>query len=239
MRHLRRIGLVAPALAAGAALAPPEAQAEVVDAESRSSLSYNLYLVSDYRGRGVSYSDNEAALQGGADYANAEGWSVGVWASTFPDEVDADVEIDVYAAKTFAIGPAELAIGAGAYFFPGAEDWDFGEAQASLSMPIGPFDATLAANYAWEQDNLGGEDDFYISASAATPVGRFLGAPLTFSASFGYEEGFFVVEDAKTDWSLGLTAEIGGAELAVSYVDTNIDADTGEGGWVISIGRTF
>lgn len=220
-------------------MAPTEARAEVVDAESQSSFSYNLYLVSDYRGRGISYSGKEAALQGGADYGNDSGWSVGVWASTFPEEVDADAEIDLYGAKTFQVGPAELAIGAAGYFFPGADDWDFGEAQASLSMPIGPFDATLAANYAWEQDNLGGEDDFYISASAATPVGRFLGAPLTFSASFGYEEGFFAVEDAKTDWSVGLTAEIEGVELAISYVDTDVDTDTGEGGWVISLGRTF
>lgn len=241
MRQLRRIGLIAPALAAGAAgLGPSLARAEAVqETPSDSALSYNVYLVSDYRGRGVSFSDQEAAIQGGVDWAGDSGWSFGVWASSFPEKVDADAEIDVYAAKSFQIGPGELAIGAGAFLFPGADDWDFAELQASFSMPIGPVDATLAVNYAWQQENLADEDDLYISASAATPVGSFLGAPLTLGVSFGREEGFFAVEGPKLDWSVALTFEVQEVELAISYVDTNLNADIGEGGWVFSVGRTF
>lgn len=240
MQRLRRIGLVAPALAAGAAGISSAADAEVV-VESRSpcGLSSNLYLVSDYRGRGLSYSDHQSALQGGIDWVDDSGWSAGAWASSFPDEVDADAEVDVYGAKSFQVGQAEIAIGLGAFFFPGAENWDFAEVQTSLSMPVGPFDATIAANYAWRQENLGDEDDLYLSASVATPVGQFMGAPITLNLSFGREEGFFAVEETKLDWSIGLTADFHGVELAVSYVDTNLDADIGEGGWVISLGRVF
>ena len=240
MAGQKHIGLVLPVVVAGTAVCSVAEAEEAGDlGQPPVSVSFNIYGVSDYRARGLSYTNNEAALQGGADISEPSGWSAGIWASTYPDDVDADVEIDLYAAKSIEIGSAELALGAGAYIFPGADDWNFGEVQGSLSTAFGPVDVTLAANYAWEQRNLGDDDDFYVSASGATPVGSLLGAPLTLNASVGYEEGFFAIEDSKVDWSLGLVTEFSGVEVGISYVDTDVDADIAEGGWVFTLGRTF
>jgi uncharacterized protein (TIGR02001 family) len=235
--------LMQPVFVAGAAVfAAANARAETTAncaASERLQTSSNIALVSDYRGRGISFSDQSAALQGGFDVAEESGWSAGLWGSTLAADFDADLEIDVYAARSFAFGSTEVTLGAAAYIFPGADGWDFGEVQASASRAIGPFDTTLAVNYAWEQDGLGDEDDVYVAVQVATPIGRFAGMPLTVGGSVGYEEGAFAVEDAKLDWSLSLTGELGGVELGLSYVDTDLDGDVGRSGVVFSIARTF
>ena len=45
-------------------------------------LSFNIGAVSDYRYRGISQTRLKPALQGGIDYAAANGFYVGTWAST-------------------------------------------------------------------------------------------------------------------------------------------------------------
>jgi uncharacterized protein (TIGR02001 family) len=231
--------MLRPVFAAGVAvLSAPSADAQVAPA-SGCEFSSNLALVSDYRGRGVTYSGGAAAIQGGIDLAGASGWSGGLWASSVDPDWEADLEVDIYAAKSFDIGSAELSLGATAYVFPGVEDWDFGEAQASVAFAAGPMDATLALNYAWEQDNLGDEDNLYVALNGATPIGRLGGIPITAGASIGYEEGPFAIEESKTDWSLSVTAEVSSFEFSVSYVDTDLGAEPGEAGVVFSIARTF
>lgn len=232
-----------PVFAAGvAAFAASNAHAQVAAIAPTSvpcEFSSNLALVSDYRGRGVSYSDGSAAIQGGFDVFGSSGWSIGTWASTIDEDADADLEIDLYAAHSFDVGPAEVSLGAAVYVFPGAEDWDFGEAQASIAFTAGPIDATIAFNYAWEQENLGNEDDLYVALNGATPLGHLGGVPITLGGSVGYEEGPFAIEESKTDWSLSVTGEINSIELGVSYVDTDLDGEPGEAGFVFSIARTF
>ena len=76
-------------------------------AEDANPLSFNVSLTSDYRYRGISQSRLKPALQGGADYAFANGFYVGTWGSTISwikdagtiggiDTGSAPVEIDIY-----------------------------------------------------------------------------------------------------------------------------------------------
>ena len=58
------------------------AMAQQAAAEAVAPLSFNLSLTSDYRYRGISQSRVKPALQGGADYAFANGFYIGSWAST-------------------------------------------------------------------------------------------------------------------------------------------------------------
>ena len=46
------------------------------------TLTYNAGVVTDYRYRGITQSRNEAAVQGGVDYAHKSGFYAGAWAST-------------------------------------------------------------------------------------------------------------------------------------------------------------
>lgn len=241
------MAVVQPVFAAGlAALAATGANAQTIDQApvddaifAPFELSSNIALVSDYRGRGVSYTDDSIAFQGGVDIVEASGWSAGVWASTIGDVANADFEIDLYAARSFAVGPVEVSFGAGVYVFPEGDNWDFADVQASMAVAIGPIDTTLSVNYAWEQENLGDEDDIYIALNGTTPIGALSGVPLSLGGSIGYEEGAFAIEEAKLDWSLSVTAAIEEIAFSVSYVDTDLRGDLGEPGLVFSIARTF
>lgn len=240
------MALVQPVFAAGmAALAATNAHAQNADAATSQTgfgsfeFSSSFAVVSDYRGRGVSYSEDSLAVQGALDVAEPSGWSAGLWTSTIGEFSEADFELDIYAARTFALGSSELTLGATAFVFPEGDNWDYGEAQASLSQAIGPVDATLSINYAWEQANLADEDDLYVALKVITPIGSVGGAPISLSGSIGYEEGAFAIEDDKVDWSLSVTAEVERIEFGVSFVDSDLEGDRGEPAWVFSISRSF
>ena len=64
--------------------------------QSMAEVSVTLTAASDYLFNGISQTDENPAIQGSIDWANAQGWYVGSWASNidFGDETDA--EIDYY-----------------------------------------------------------------------------------------------------------------------------------------------
>lgn len=229
-----------------AAFAATNAHAQNVDATASQGggpgsfeFSSSIAVVSDYRGRGVSYSEDSLAVQGALDVAEPSGWSAGLWTSTIGEIAEADFEIDIYAARTFELGPAEVTLGATALVFPEGDNWDYGEAQANVALAMGPVDTNLSVNYAWEQTNLADEDNLYVGLKGTTPVGRLAGAPISLSGNVGYEEGAFAIEGTKVDWSLSVTAEVESIEFGVSYVDNDLDGDLGEPAWVFSISRSF
>jgi len=81
------------------------------------TLTYNAGVVTDYRYRGITQSRNEAAVQGGVDYAHKSGFYVGAWASTIKwitdysydgstrqksgTDISGNVELDVYGGYKF------------------------------------------------------------------------------------------------------------------------------------------
>jgi uncharacterized protein (TIGR02001 family) len=73
-------------------------------------VTYNVGVVSQYRYRGIAQTKGDAALQGGVDYANANGFYLGAWGSTIKWIKDAansagqttgSVELDVYGGYKF------------------------------------------------------------------------------------------------------------------------------------------
>jgi uncharacterized protein (TIGR02001 family) len=82
------------------------------------TLTYHAGVVTDYRYRGITQSRNEAAVQGGVDYAHKSGFYVGAWASTIKwiadnsytantggtrtgTDITGNVELDVYGGYKF------------------------------------------------------------------------------------------------------------------------------------------
>ncbi|BDU51809.1 TorF family putative porin [Limnohabitans sp. INBF002] len=74
-------------------------------------VTYNVGVVSQYRYRGIAQTKGDAALQGGVDYANANGFYLGAWGSTIKwikeagthNSVDTKgpVELDLYGGYKF------------------------------------------------------------------------------------------------------------------------------------------
>jgi uncharacterized protein (TIGR02001 family) len=97
------LALLATSSAAFAQTAPAAAAPEV---------TYNVGVVSQYRYRGLAQTKGDAALQGGVDYANANGFYLGAWGSTIkwikdaanssnPGQTKGPVELDLYGGYKF------------------------------------------------------------------------------------------------------------------------------------------
>lgn len=84
------------------------------DEEPAITISGSAALVSDYRFRGVSQSDEGIALQGGFTVSHESGFYVGTWASnlagwgTFGG---ANLELDIFAGYTLPVGEGTLDVG--------------------------------------------------------------------------------------------------------------------------------
>jgi uncharacterized protein (TIGR02001 family) len=227
----------APLLAAMPAAAQEEPPKPV-------TVSGNVALVSDYRFRGVSQSDKEVALQGGATVTHESGVYAGAWASnlsgwgTFGG---ANLELDLFAGikKPIASG-TNIDVGLTWYMYPGGADTtDFAEPYVKLGTTIGPANLLAGIAYAPKQKALGNfsntpqsrgqaQDNLYVWGDASVGIPR---TPLTAKAHLGHSNGNPGLGPNGTsvtptgeyfDWSLGVDYVIGPVTLGVSYVDTDI-----------------
>jgi uncharacterized protein (TIGR02001 family) len=181
-------------------------------------------VVTDYRYRGYSLSDEQPALQGGLTLSHDNGVYVGVWGSTI-DEYGLDdqgegasVELDFLAGRTFAVAGFDWDVGLAAYTYPGGRDVDYVEVPVSVSRTVGDFTGTLGLAYAPEQDGLGGEDNTYVYVGGNLAPESW---PVALDATLGWEDGAF--GDRKLDWSLSVARTFGPAALALRYVDSDAE----------------
>jgi len=107
------------------------AQTAAAAESAASPLTFNLALTSNYKYRGQDQDVSKTkaikpALQGGVDYAFANGFYLGNWNSTvnwtkyLPSNPSNSVEIDIYGGYKFNAGPLAMDIGAATYLYPGA-----------------------------------------------------------------------------------------------------------------------
>lgn len=75
----------------------------------------NIGLTSNYIWRGVSLSNDNAAIQGGLDYNWDAGFYVGTWVSNL---FDGQYEIDVYGGYAFDVGATSFDLGVITYQLP-------------------------------------------------------------------------------------------------------------------------
>lgn len=123
------------------------------------TVSGSVGLVSDYRFRGVSQSDENLAVQGGFTIAHESGLYIGTWGSnlsgwgTFGG---ANMELDLIAGYKLPVGGGTLDIGATWYMYPsGFDNTDFIEPYVKLSGTAGPATLTAGVAYAPKQEALG------------------------------------------------------------------------------------
>lgn len=237
------------------AVATP-AMAQDDDTSGPISVSGTAAIVSDYRFRGVSQTDKEAAVQAGFTVSHESGFYVGTWASnlagwgTFGGS---NTELDIYGGYSTSIGGATVDVGLTWYMYPGGADiTDFAEPYVKVSGSAGPVNLLVGAAYAPQQEALGRwylsgadaaagvyndpgdkEDNLYLWADANTGIP---GTPFTVKAHLGYSDGnpglgpngTSIAPTGKyLDWMLGLDAAVGPLTLGVSYIDTDIsDAES-------------
>ncbi len=232
---------VAPAFAQDAAIPAPDI-----------AVSGSAMLISDYRFRGVSQSDDRMALQGGITLTHKDGAYAGAWASnlsgwgTFGG---ANMELDLLAGyKRSLTGNLALDVGLTWYMYPGGADKsDFAEPYVKFSGTAGSTSLTAGVAYAPKQEALGRwyrtgadavsgtythpgsrGDNLYIWGDAAVAL---KGTPLSAKAHIGHSDGnrglgpnatSVAPTGAYWDWSVGMDAVWRNLTLGVTYVDTDI-----------------
>ena len=135
---------------------------------ANADITANLGVTSNYIWRGVTQSDNSAAVSGGIDYSHENGFYAGTWISNIDwgmpeDDLGTGAEVDFYAGFSGSAGELGYDIGYIYYYYPNFTDADFGEIYGSLSYKW--FEAGIAytTNTTWD----GGDGSLYYYASGS------------------------------------------------------------------------
>ncbi len=228
------------ALFAGVIAAAP------VLAEEVSSVSGNITLASEYFYRGLTQTDHKPALQAGVDWDGGNGWYLGLWGSNISWLSDAapgsssSVEIDVYGGKKFSAGDVELDVGVLQYLYPGkySAAW---KAASGLESPhttevyLGGSYGIASAKVSVSLSDLFGAPDSKGSQYYEFALEPKLSDTVTLVAHVGRQVVRGAGNGDYTDWKLGVSTEIGGFEVGLFYVDTNVSS----GRALLTLGKSF
>ena len=228
------------------ALSALSTTAHAQEAEDSITISGSATVVSDYRFRGFSQSNEEAAIQGGISLSHDSGFYVGTWGSSIG--FANGTELDVFGGFAKEVTPGLTAdIGATLYLYPGTSDSSVIEPYFSLSGDLGP--ASLKAGIAWApggQDSLGDASAVYIFSDAGVGIPN---TPFTLKGHIGYakSDSFLGGLDGEVvDYSVGIEASWKMLTFGVSYVNTDEpkfggykEAIGADGAVIFSLGASF
>ncbi len=234
--------LLAVLLIAGFSV-PAMAQTAPAAAEaSPHSLTGNVALVSSYRFRGIDQTYGKPALQGGFDYAHSSGFYAGNWNSNvssgagFPD---GNLEMDFYAGYKASFGDFGVDVGGIYYYYPGSEAENLGlradsGAVTNTELYIAGSWKFLTLKYSYSVDD-------YFSLRSSTGKGTDGTGYLELNASYDLGDGWGInghigklnlkniSAGDYTDWKIGVTKDINGWVVGVSYIDTNANGSCSKG----------
>jgi uncharacterized protein (TIGR02001 family) len=259
--HMRQHHLLAAALIAmlpltGTVHAQEAAATPEASAPEASPFSANVGLVSDYAYRGISQTDEKPALQGGFDFKHSSGVYVGLWGSSISwlrdAEEDTDVsshnsvELDVYAGYAKTFGDFGIDVGVLRYDYPGKFNSRWKDA-TGLKNPnttegyVGASWKFLSFKYSYAFTNLFGTPDSkgsgYLDLSASYEIIK----NLTVDAHYGIQRVSGPGESYK-DWKAGVTYNLGGYDIGLHYVDTDIshgDDVNADSRYILSLSKSF
>jgi uncharacterized protein (TIGR02001 family) len=196
--------------------------------------SATVAVTSDYRFRGISQSDNEAAIQGSIDFAQ-DWFFAGVWASNLDfsgfGDPDTSIEVDLYAGATAALSDRVTGtIKAVYYAYPDEDipgvDYNYWEFIGALDFDLGK--AGLGAEIAWSPDFFGEVGDAVaLTGTLTVPLWSELwifDGGIETSAHLGHQwfESSGLVDYLYYD--LGVSATAGVFTFDARYVDTDLSA---------------
>ena len=235
-RSVRQAALAAAGLTAlgfGAQVHAQDAAAAAAETPAVTLTGYAT-LISDYRFRGVSLSNNDPAIQGSFQATTRPGFFVAVWASSlarYGDLLDGDgnvidpgatTEIDVYGGWSKTFGPVTPTVGLYGYLYPGGHNVNYYEIYGSLAFALAGVSFTAGINYAPSQESIGGTDNTYLYLQ---PSYTFSGFPVTIKGSIGYEDGAGPIAagglNNKVDWMIGADFKYKIFTLGVQYIGNN------------------
>ncbi|AKA23880.1 TorF family putative porin [Pseudomonas chlororaphis] len=190
------------------------------------ALEMELALVSDYRTRGISQTQNDPAVQAAMTLVHSSGLYLGAWSSNvdFGGGLKTRQELDYYAGWLWHASKAvSLDLGYLKYSYPR-------ESQFNQSEVYGIFTAygvQLGAYYSNDAPGIDSEQSTlyrYLGYETELPLG--LGLRLRYG-EMDFKDPRLVSasgqgEDRYHEWEARLTREVAGVLLGLSYIDTDL-----------------
>jgi len=210
--------------------------------------SGNMTLTTDYKFRGISQSDTGPAVQGGFDVSFENGIYIGTWGSTVDFKLTGDanpsMELDYYAGYGGSISEdISYDVGAVYYDYPtasptnfssGAYDKDRDLDYSEIYGSLGYKDFTLGYAYSsdyWQE--TGKFNYIYADYSYALPadfaldfhagLNDFDNASDDGNLNDSMEAFLSDGEDSYTDYSITISKSFYGLDVALSFIDTDLD----------------
>lgn len=249
MNYLPKLSMLAIGLVS-TFMAMPVAYAEDVMAdaskiaESPHTLTANLGLFTDYTYRGISYTKQHGAIQGGIDYTHSSGFYAGTWATNVNSDAlyGNTFELDVYGGFVYELAKQlELDVGLLQYYFPEGKNPKSGAANKGGSPNTTEFNAaityknfTLRHSYAASHffginHNYGGNGSSRGSGYTELNVNYELPVvDLNLALHVGHQAVRRYSQANYTDWLIGLNKDFSiagrkGWNVGINYTTTNAD----------------
>jgi len=212
-------------LSAAAGAAIMSALAVPAAAEGGPTFSGTFGVTSNYVFRGLTQSDNNAAVSLGLrlDY---EGFYFGLWGSSidFNDVQDSPLELDIYAGYAGSLGEAtSYDIGLFYYSYPDSSpsDYNYFELVLGLKHDFGP--AYVKGTFAVSPDNFNASGTgVYLGAGVGVPLTEWLEV----NANVGHQwiDDFVAFGgDDYIHYDIGLTATLDILTLDLRWKDTDVE----------------
>jgi uncharacterized protein (TIGR02001 family) len=202
-----------------------------------SNFSASTTFATDYVFRGISQTNEDPAVQGSLDYAHPIGFYLGVWGSNVDESISkGNLELDFYGGygrelfKDFSIDLSIIY-----YVYPGSgsdPEANFVEGHVGLSYALSalPLAPTLGVGYNYSPDFFGEDGDgHYVNGKLdlSLPYGFGLGGEIGYQwvegdKTTGHDQGMNGHDGYDyTHYKVGLSKELLGFNLELSYQDTN------------------
>lgn len=221
----------------GVASAQEDAKKEGGGIFALENFGASVALTTDYVFRGISQTNENPAIQGSFDYHHPIGVFLGVWGSGVDEAVSkGNVELDYYAGFTQELfKDFSYEVSFIYYNYPDGGDNpepDYYEFHLGLSYKFAslPTEPAVAAGYYYSPNFYGEDDDAHY-------VNGTVDLSLPYGFGLGFEIGYQYVKGDETtggnqgesggdgfdyvNWRIGLSNELKGFGLDLSYHDTN------------------
>lgn len=215
--------------------APAASAADAAALASPHTVTANVNLVSEYRFRGIDQTWGDPALQGGADYAHADGWYAGLWGSNVSSNSypGGGLELDFYAGYNGKVGDDfGWTVGGYGYYYPGA---NFNKAATpGADQKFDNFEINGGLSWKWISYKLSYATTDYFGANTSTGYTSGTKGTLYHDVSVNYP----LMDDLTLGFHVGRTDVKSTLASGVNpdYTDYKLSiAKTFKDGWNVSL----
>jgi len=185
----------------------------------------NIGATSNYLWRGVSQTSDGAAVSGGLDWSNDDGFYAGTWVSNVTWTPTAGYELDVYGGYGGSAGDISYDVGYIAYLYPvGDQESDFSEVYGNLGFA----DFSVGVAYQVDAEASGATNPIYISAGYDMEINKDFG--------LGLYAGNYDFDSAGGDYT-HFGAAVSKGDFTFAIDKTDVDGDDPR--VTVSWGTTF